>query len=289
MRNWLSQESGAFGALFSMEREKMRDLAQASYGEWTFESLAHPVSLSSRGFDGREKLERYPFRDDGGLIWSSISTFVEEYLGVYYLSEWDCEADGELQAFYREAFEIGHANAHYANLSDTCSRAEIGAILKSIIWTCSVSAGGVGGGGEARPARTDTMDKTSPYFPLDHFALANTSHCLFVLFALQGQHSCLSNVYQTYGFPPWRPTLLHTPPPRTKGACSALTFVLMLPTRAETALQAAFFYNMNIDRAKLGPLVGPSSYITERCGGRGRFRTRGEGSNELDGWRAGKV
>lgn len=51
---------------------------------------------------GRERLPHYPYRDDGQRLWQAISDFALEYLGAYYASDADLQADKQVQRFCAE-------------------------------------------------------------------------------------------------------------------------------------------------------------------------------------------
>jgi len=60
-----------------------------------------PRDLSRRGVDDHELLPSYPWRDDALPLWSAITTFVREYLELYY-DDARVAADPELAAWIDE-------------------------------------------------------------------------------------------------------------------------------------------------------------------------------------------
>lgn len=76
-------------------------------------------------------IEDYPYAADGLEIWSAIHSWVEEYVSFYYKSDVAIAQDTELQAFWKEVREVGHAdqkiNARWPKMQ-TCS---------TLIWTAS--------------------------------------------------------------------------------------------------------------------------------------------------------
>ncbi|MFN6143727.1 MAG: lipoxygenase family protein [Pseudanabaena sp.] len=78
--------------------------ALSVHGVKTFnfnESLL-PIALKKRGVDDPSLLPDYPYRDDALLIWEAISTWVKNYLSIYYANDNDIFKDAELQAWAKE-------------------------------------------------------------------------------------------------------------------------------------------------------------------------------------------
>ncbi|MFN9861097.1 MAG: lipoxygenase family protein [Pseudanabaena sp.] len=78
--------------------------ALSVHGVKTFnfnESLL-PIALKKRGVDDPSLLPDYPYRDDALLIWEAISTWVKNYLSIYYANDNDIFKDAELQAWAQE-------------------------------------------------------------------------------------------------------------------------------------------------------------------------------------------
>lgn len=85
---------------------KANRLIEHAYSGWRLESMGLPQSLLRRGFDGNEKLEVYPFREDGMLVWGCLVDFVLDYLALYYESDYDVMSDKELQDWWMEAMAV---------------------------------------------------------------------------------------------------------------------------------------------------------------------------------------
>ncbi|MFN6069425.1 MAG: lipoxygenase family protein, partial [Pseudanabaena sp.] len=69
--------------------------ALSVHGVKTFnfnESLL-PIALKKRGVDDPSLLPDYPYRDDALLIWEAISTWVKNYLSIYYANDNDIFKD----------------------------------------------------------------------------------------------------------------------------------------------------------------------------------------------------
>ena len=54
-------------------------------------------------------IEDYPFAVDGLKIWSAIKTWVTEYCSFYYKTDQMIQEDTELQSWWKEVIEKGHA------------------------------------------------------------------------------------------------------------------------------------------------------------------------------------
>ncbi|KAJ1420347.1 PLAT/LH2 domain [Sesbania bispinosa] len=58
----------------------------------------------------RLKIEDYPYAVDGLEIWDAIKTWVKDYVSLYYPTDEAVQKDTELQAWWKEAVEKGHAD-----------------------------------------------------------------------------------------------------------------------------------------------------------------------------------
>ena len=80
-------------------------LATKSYANWDMMMAALPVNLERRDV---MELPKYPFAEDGMLLWDAIRGYVDATLALYYPSDDVVVADTELQALYHELRTIGH-------------------------------------------------------------------------------------------------------------------------------------------------------------------------------------
>jgi len=55
-------------------------------------------------------IKDYPYAVDGLEIWDAIKTWVKEYVSLYYPTDVAVQQDTELQAWWKEAVEKGHAD-----------------------------------------------------------------------------------------------------------------------------------------------------------------------------------
>ncbi|CAL5023438.1 unnamed protein product [Urochloa decumbens] len=94
------------------------ELSSVAYGAtWQFDTEALPNDLIKRGLavrkdDGELELtiKDYPYAHDGLMIWDSIKQWAADYVNVYYKSDEAVAGDAELQAFWDEVRNVGHAD-----------------------------------------------------------------------------------------------------------------------------------------------------------------------------------
>ena len=96
------------------------------------------VEDSSAPHGLRLLIEDYPYAVDGLEIWAVIKSWVQEYVSVYYAKDDDVISDSELQHWWKEAVEKGHADlkdeAWWPKLQ---TLEELVQICTIIIWTGS--------------------------------------------------------------------------------------------------------------------------------------------------------
>ena len=75
-------------------------------------NICRGMAVADPSNPGKVRLlvEDYPYASDGLDIWYAIEQWVTEYLGIYYPNDGVLQADVELQAWWKEAREVGHAD-----------------------------------------------------------------------------------------------------------------------------------------------------------------------------------
>ncbi|KAL2608574.1 hypothetical protein R1flu_027147 [Riccia fluitans] len=120
-RSALINANGAIELIF-WGRQYCLELSSKIYGAtWRFDHEAFPADLISRGMaepadasqPGGVKLvvDDYPYAKDGLDMWDTIHSYIAKYLNIVYNgSDKAVQDDVELQAWWKEAVEVGHAD-----------------------------------------------------------------------------------------------------------------------------------------------------------------------------------
>ncbi|GKD78946.1 lipoxygenase 3, chloroplastic-like protein [Tanacetum coccineum] len=122
----------------------------------------------------RQLIEDYPYANDGLLIWSAIQELVQAYVTHFYPNENDVISDTELQSWYNEAINVGHADVLEANWwPKLCTPSKLTEILTILIWTSSAQHAALNFGqyhfGGYVPKRPPLMRKLIPQqYDLEH-------------------------------------------------------------------------------------------------------------------------
>ncbi|KAI9079311.1 hypothetical protein K1719_038712 [Acacia pycnantha] len=152
-------------------------IVSAAYKDWwRFDMEALPNDLIRRGLAEPDQtkpyglkllIEDYPYANDGLPIWFAIKNCVRTYVTYYYQDELMVQSDNELQAWYREVINVGHADHREASWWPRQSTpSDLISILTTLIWIASVQHSAVNFGqypyGGYVPMRPPLMKRILP-------------------------------------------------------------------------------------------------------------------------------
>ncbi|GAV89574.1 Lipoxygenase domain-containing protein/PLAT domain-containing protein [Cephalotus follicularis] len=146
-RQSLINADGVIESCFTPGRYCMEISAAAYKNHWRFDLETLPADLIRRGMavpdptqpHGLKLLfEDYPYASDGLLIWSAIENWVRTYVHHYFPNSSLICNDEELQAWYAESINVGHADLRHADWWPTLETVDdLVSILTTIIWLAS--------------------------------------------------------------------------------------------------------------------------------------------------------
>ncbi|CAL1376408.1 unnamed protein product [Linum trigynum] len=146
-RQSLINADGVIESCFTPGRYCM-DISAAAYKNfWRFDKEGLPADLIRRGMAVPDPtqphglkllLEDYPYAQDGLLIWFAIENWVRTYVNHYYPTSTMITNDTELQLWYSESVNVGHADLSDAEWWPKLETSEdLVSILTTIIWLSS--------------------------------------------------------------------------------------------------------------------------------------------------------
>lgn len=98
-----------------------------------FRGMAVPDSTQPQGI--RLLLEDYPYAADGLLLWEAIENWIRGYVTHYYKDPNLVADDRELQAWYYEAVNVGHADVRDASWWPELNNTDdLVRILTTLVW-----------------------------------------------------------------------------------------------------------------------------------------------------------
>ncbi|XP_019255389.1 PREDICTED: linoleate 13S-lipoxygenase 3-1, chloroplastic [Nicotiana attenuata] len=146
-RQSLISADGVIEACFTPGRYCMEMSAAAYKNLWRFDLEGLPADLIRRGMAVPDPtqphglkllIEDYPYAADGLMIWAAIEGWVRSYVNHYYPDSAQVCNDRELQAWYAESINVGHADLRNEEWWPTLATPEdLISILTTLIWLAS--------------------------------------------------------------------------------------------------------------------------------------------------------
>ncbi|AQK43899.1 lipoxygenase7 [Zea mays] len=135
-------ESGFTPGRYCME------MSSFAYRElWRLDQEGLPADLIRRGMAVEDPtkphglrllIEDYPYATDGLLLWSAITRWCGAYVATYYPSDESVQADTELQSWYTEAVQTGHADKRGAPWWPRLTTpGDLASLLTTLLWLTS--------------------------------------------------------------------------------------------------------------------------------------------------------
>ncbi|KAK7255730.1 hypothetical protein RIF29_29149 [Crotalaria pallida] len=146
-RQSLISVDGVIESCFTPGRYAMEISSSVYKNVWRFDMDSLPADLIRRGMAVPDPtqphglklvMEDYPYADDGLLMWSAIENWVRKYVNHYYPNSSVISNDKELQAWYSESVNVGHADLKDESWWPTLKTSEdLVSILTIFIWNAS--------------------------------------------------------------------------------------------------------------------------------------------------------
>ncbi|CAL0308683.1 unnamed protein product [Lupinus luteus] len=146
-RQSLINADGVIESCFTPGQYCMEISSSAYKNFWRFDMDSLPADLIRRGMAVPDPtqphglklvMEDYPYASDGLLIWSAIENWVRKYVNHYYPNSSKISNDKELQAWYTESINVGHADLRNESWWPTLNTSEdLISILSILIWNAS--------------------------------------------------------------------------------------------------------------------------------------------------------
>ncbi|CAE5963891.1 unnamed protein product [Arabidopsis arenosa] len=146
-RQTLISADGVIESCFTAGQYGLEISSAAYKNKWRFDMEGLPADLIRRGMavpdptqpHGLKLLvEDYPYANDGLLLWSAIQTWVRTYVERFYPDPNLIQTDIELQAWYSESINVGHADHRDAEWWPKLSTVDdLVSVITTIIWLAS--------------------------------------------------------------------------------------------------------------------------------------------------------
>ncbi|KAK8294296.1 hypothetical protein V6Z12_D06G247200 [Gossypium hirsutum] len=145
-RELLINADGIIESFFSTKECSM-EITSLAYKNWRFDMESLPADLIRRGIPEQDPtephgikllIEDYPYANDGLLIWSAIERLVKDYVNHYYPDSNGIRSDSELNTWYYESINVGHADLRHETWWPKLSTPDdLVSILATLIWISS--------------------------------------------------------------------------------------------------------------------------------------------------------
>ncbi|KAL6568305.1 hypothetical protein OROHE_003989 [Orobanche hederae] len=146
-RQSLLSADGVIESCFTPGRYCMEISAAAYKNLWRFDQEGLPADLIRRGMAVPDPsqphglkltIEDYPYATDGLMIWATIENWIRSYVNHYYNDSADVCNDRELQAWYAESVNVGHADLRHEDWWPTLATPDdLTSILTTLVWLAS--------------------------------------------------------------------------------------------------------------------------------------------------------
>ncbi|KAK9081615.1 hypothetical protein Syun_031398 [Stephania yunnanensis] len=146
-RQVLINAGGVIESCFTPGQYCMEISAAAYKDMWRFDLEGLPADLIQRGVAVPDPtqphglkllIEDYPYAKDGLLIWFAIENWVKTYVQHYYPDAVLIRNDMELQAWYHESVNVGHADLSHESWWPELNDADsLVSVLTTLIWLAS--------------------------------------------------------------------------------------------------------------------------------------------------------
>ena len=133
----LIQPGEAVEAVLGSSLPSVYKLLAEKRKNYSFRGNYLPERFTRHGTDGPSTLARYPYRDDGLLVWNAIARWAADFVEAYYRTDEDVRADYELQAWAAEIAspDWGQVADFGATPGEIQDRQDLAEILTMVMWT----------------------------------------------------------------------------------------------------------------------------------------------------------
>lgn len=148
-RHSLIAPKGPIDETIAIGAEGSLTLVGLEYERWTFDTTNPIKDLENRGLLSEDVLSGYHYRDDALKLFSTIKTYVNDLLRVYYPDDETVQQDSELQSWGRElsSKEGGRIKGLPVQKNGGIGTFEaLHAIVSQVIFVCSVEHSAVNNG-----------------------------------------------------------------------------------------------------------------------------------------------